>query len=113
MKIAISTQGTNLDAAVELRFGRAASFMIVELPSRSFTIIDNSQQLNADQGAGTQAAKNIITAGATALISGHCGPKASRVLNTKKIAVYITQAASINQVLDQYQANTLELVKGH
>jgi len=107
MKIAITTAGKDLDAPVELRFGRATSFMIYDTESKEFEIVDNSQQLNAAQGAGIQSAQNVINGGATALISGHCGPKAMRVLKSKNVDVYVTEQTSIKQALANLETGAL------
>ena len=118
MKIAISTAGTNLDAAIELRFGRASSFLIYDLEQKSFTLVDNAQNLNATQGAGIQAAKTIVDTGATALISGQCGPKAFQVLSAAGIAIYQSDAASIAEAIALYTSGQLQpaqdaTVEGH
>jgi len=110
MKIAISTTGNNLDAEVELRFGRASSFLLFDTETKEFLILDNSVQVNAMQGAGIKTAQNIVTAGAEALISGHCGPKAMQVLNAKKVAVYVTGKNIISTVISQLQAGLLEQI---
>ena len=107
MKIAITTAGKDLDAQVELRFGRATSFLIYDTDTKEFEIIDNTQQLNAAQGAGIQSAQNVINAGATALISGHCGPKAMKVLQSKNVAVYVTEATSIREALAKFENGEL------
>jgi predicted Fe-Mo cluster-binding NifX family protein len=107
MKIAITTSGTDLNAPVDTRFGRAAAFLIVDTESGEFTIEPNEQNLNAAQGAGIQAAQNVASTGAQALISGHCGPKAFRILSASNIAIYTSDAATIQEALDQFKAGTL------
>ena len=108
MKIAISTTGNNLDAEVELRFGRASSFLLFDTETKEFSLLDNSEQVNAMQGAGIKTAQNIVSAGAEALISGHCGPKAMQVLNAKKIAVYVTGKSFISSAIFKLQAGLLD-----
>lgn len=110
MKIAISTTGNNLDAEVELRFGRARSFLLFDTETQDFSLLDNSEQVNAMQGAGVKTAQNIVTAGAEALISGHCGPKAMQVLNAKKIAVYVSEKSIISAAISKLQAGLLEQI---
>ena len=107
MKIAITTSGNNLNASLDGRFGRAPKFLIYDLDTKTFEIIDNEQNLNAAQGAGIQSAQNIARLGAGALITGHCGPKAFRVLAAAGIKIYITSAATVAEALDQYRAATL------
>ena len=63
--------------------------------------------LNAAQGAGIQAAQTIVKAGAEALVTGHCGPKAFRVLAAAGIKVYNTDASTISEALTRYRAGQL------
>lgn len=102
MKVAITTSGSDLTAAIDLRFGRAASFLVYDTDAKTFELADNSQNLTAAQGAGIQAAQNVASTGAKAVISGHCGPKAFRVLNASGIAIYTTEAKTIQEALDLY-----------
>ncbi|MBW2065111.1 MAG: NifB/NifX family molybdenum-iron cluster-binding protein, partial [Deltaproteobacteria bacterium] len=59
MRIAISSQGEDLNAEVDPRFGRASKFLVVDTKDMSFEVVENSQSLNLPQGAGIQAAQNI------------------------------------------------------
>ena len=67
MKIAFSTPGSKLDAPLDTRFGRAAKFIIYDLDSETFEVMDNRQNLNAAQGAGIQSSKKVVDAGAEKL----------------------------------------------
>jgi predicted Fe-Mo cluster-binding NifX family protein len=118
MKIAITALEASLASPVEPRFGRAKQFVLFDTVTEEFEIIDNLQNLNAAQGAGIQSAQNIINAGAEALISGHCGPKAFRVLAAGKVKVYVNASGTIQENLDKLQAGELEQandadVEGH
>jgi len=108
MKIAITTSGNNTESAVDSRFGRAEKFLIYETVSKTFSILDNNQNLNAAQGAGIQAAQNIIKTGAQVLITGHCGPKAFKVLNQAGVKIYTTDAPKINEALELYLNGSLK-----
>ncbi len=77
MKIAVTTSGENLAAPLDRRFGRAARFLVYDTDSKKFAIIDNTQNLNAAQGAVSRRLK-CGCSGANAVITGHCGPKAFR-----------------------------------
>ena len=57
MKIAITTSGDSLDAAVDPRFGRAKAFILYDTETDEWSVLDNAQNLNAAQGAGIQAAQ--------------------------------------------------------
>ncbi len=107
MKIAFTTAGKDINAAMDSRFGRAARFLIYDSENTTAQTIDNHQNLNAAQGAGIQAAETVVRSGAQALVTGHCGPKAFRVLAAAGVAVYTTNAATIAEALAQFQAGTL------
>lgn len=107
MKIAFTTSGDTLNAPLDSRFGRAAKFLVYDLEKDSLEIIDNAQNLNAAQGAGIQSAANVAKAGAGALVSGHCGPKAYRVLQAAGIEVYYSEAATVAEALESYRQGKL------
>jgi len=85
VKIIISSQGGNLDSAVDPRFGRAAQFILYDTETASYETISNAQSLDAAQGAGIKAAETISRLGAQVLITGHCGPKAFETLKAAGI----------------------------
>jgi predicted Fe-Mo cluster-binding NifX family protein len=107
MKIAFTTSGNDLNAPLDSRFGRAPKFLIYDLEAKTFEIIDNEQNLNAAQGAGIQSAQNIARLGVKALVTGHCGPKAFRVLEAAGIKIYNTSAAAVKEALELYIAGKL------
>ncbi|MFA6631144.1 MAG: NifB/NifX family molybdenum-iron cluster-binding protein [Kiritimatiellia bacterium] len=111
MKIAFSTSGNDLNAPLDTRFGRAAKFLIYDTESQSVTLVDNTQNLTAAQGAGIQSAQNVAASGAQALVSGHCGPKAYRVLSAAGIKTYTSNAATVADALAQFQAGALTELK--
>lgn len=118
MKIAFTTTGNDLTAQLDSRFGRASKFLVYDLQSDSFEVFDNTQNLNAAQGAGIQSAETIVRAGAKCLITGHCGPKAFRVLNAAGIIVYNTDLPTVGVALEQFRAGKLHAsqsadVEGH
>ncbi len=112
MKIALSTSGNDLNAALDTRFGRAAKFLVLDLDNGEFEIIDNQQNLNAAQGAGIQSAETVIRSGAKALVSGHCGPKAFRVLAAAGVKVYTSDAPTVAVALEKFKAGELKEATG-
>jgi predicted Fe-Mo cluster-binding NifX family protein len=112
MKVAISTSGNGLEAPVDQRFGRAAGFLLIDTDSGERTHVENTQNLRAAQGAGIQAAQNVINAGAQAVITGHCGPKAFRVLNSAGVAVYVDAEGTVEQALDRLNAGDWQPCEG-
>lgn len=118
MKIAISSTGDNLDSAVDLRFGRANGFIIYDLEEEAFEFIDNEQNLSAMQGAGIQAAQLIVNQKVDALITGHCGPKAFKVLSAANTKIFVGAEGTVKKVIEKYKNNELQQaleanVEGH
>ncbi len=106
MKIALTTTGNDLNAQLDPRFGRAAKFIVVDLETDSFQVVDNAH-INASHGAGIQAAEAVINLGAEAVVTGRCGPKAFRVLQSAGVAIYDTQASTVTEALALYRAGKL------
>ncbi len=118
MKIAFTTSGIDLNAPLDNRFGRAAKFLIYDLETDTFDVIDNQQNLNAAQGAGIQSAETVVRAGVQALVTAHCGPKAFRVLKAGGVKIYTTNTATVAEAMADYRAGKLsesqsEDVAGH
>ncbi|MFC1495684.1 NifB/NifX family molybdenum-iron cluster-binding protein [Thermodesulfobacteriota bacterium] len=102
MKIAITSQGTDLDAQVDPRFGRAAYIVVVDSESNEFQVIDNSSNVNAMKGAGIQAASNVVNSGAEVLLTGFCGPNAFKALKAGKVAVSNDAAGTVREAVKAY-----------
>jgi len=118
MKIAVTTSGDFLAAPLDSRFGRAARFLIYDTETKTFQMIDNAQNLNAPQGAGIQAAQTVANVGSNAVITGHCGPKAFRVLQAAGIKIYNCNATTVEEALQQLEDGKLQVasdadVEGH
>ena len=107
MKVAFTTSGSGLDSPLDTRFGRAPGFLVCDTDSGASEFVDNQQSLNAAQGAGIQAAETVVRSGAQAVVTGHCGPKAFRVLAAANIKVYTTTAGSVAEALALYQEGKL------
>jgi predicted Fe-Mo cluster-binding NifX family protein len=112
LKIAFTTSGSDLKAPLEPRFGRAPRFLIYDDGGGTIETVDNTENMNAQQGAGIQAAQTLVDQGVGCLVTGHCGPKAYRVLQAAGIAVYTTQAKTIAQALELLQQGDLETANG-
>jgi predicted Fe-Mo cluster-binding NifX family protein len=99
MKVAFTTSGNDLKAPLDSRFGRTPKFLVYDTEDESFEVVDNTQNLNAPQGAGIQSGETVSKAGARAVVTGHVGPKAFRVLDAAGIAVYTSDAKTVGEAL--------------
>ncbi len=110
MKIAITSSGSNLQSAVDSRFGRAKNFIIYDTEEESLVVVDNVQNLNAMQGAGIQSAKTVIESGANAVITGNMGPKAFDILNENGVEIYINATGSVENAIKEFKDGALEKI---
>lgn len=108
MKIAITSSDSNLDSKIDLRFGRAFGFIIYNLEDDTFEFIDNNQNLNAAQGAGIQAAQNVVSQNVDAIITGNCGPKAFKVLSSAKVKIYVGAEGTVKDTIEKFRNNELQ-----
>ena len=118
MKIAVTSIGKELSSDLDVRFGRAEYFIIVDLDTLEFSVVKNKQNINLPQGAGIQAGKTIINCGVDALITGNCGPKAFRVLQSAGIDVVVNAKGLVIDAVHQYKDGSLKRamkanVEGH
>ena len=107
MKIAVSSTGKDMDSRVDQRFGRASFFIIVDTESEGFIARDNTQNLNALQGAGIQSAKNVVDLGAQAVLTGNMGPKAFSTLQAAGVDMYTGVSGTIKDAIEAFKAGTL------
>lgn len=118
MKIAITAKDNTLDAKVDPRFGRAAYFIIYDIPSDQFTAIDNVQNLRAAQGAGIQAAQAVARQNVDVVVSGNFGPKAFATLNAAGIKLALLSGGTVREAIELAKSGKLEYatqanVEGH
>jgi len=110
MKILLTAKGKQTSDEVDPRFGRAKFFVLVDTATNEITAHDNSQNLNAAQGAGIQAAETVSRLGAEAVVTGNVGPKAFRALNAAGIKIYLSNDATVADAIRRFKAGELKEV---
>jgi len=107
MKICVTAQQPTVDSQVDPRFGRAQCFMVYDDKAESWDTLDNTQNLQAAQGAGIQSASQVVNAGCSVLVSGHCGPKAFAALSSAGVDVYTVSGGTVREAVETYMRNGL------
>ena len=110
MKILLTAKGKQTNDEVDPRFGRAKFFILVDTDTNEATAHDNSQNLNAAQGAGIQAAQSVVRLGAEAVISGNVGPNAFQTLNAAGIKVYLCPQTTVEDAVRKFKTGELKEV---
>lgn len=112
MKIAITSVDGELEGKVDERFGRARKIVLYDPETKTHTVIDNEMNLNAAQGAGIQAAQNVVRSGANAVISGHFGPKAFQVIQAAGLEVYSAADMTVMEAIKRFEEGKLTKLGG-
>lgn len=103
MKVAVSSTGDNIDAPLNPRFGRCDYFIIVDTEDMSFEAYKN-ENAELSSGAGIQAASFVVDKGATAIVTGNCGPKAAQVFSAADIKVLTGYSGTVRDAVAQFAA---------
>jgi len=111
MKIAISSNGMDLDAQVDPRFGRCRYFVIVDSETKKFEVLYNQAGMTSG-GAGIQAAQMVANSGVDSVITGHLGPNAADTLAAAGLKTYLGASGTVREALQQYKSGQLQESSG-
>lgn len=111
MKIAVTSVGPAPDSQVDPRFGRAACFVLVDTETLEFAAVENAGAA-AGGGAGVNAAKAVIDAGAEVVLTGNCGPNAERALKAAGVKLFTGVSGTVAEAIEQYKAGKLAEAAG-
>ena len=112
MKIAVTSTCEGLDAQMDPRFGRAKMFLVIDTETEAIEVVDNTQNLEAAQGAGIQAARIVADHGAEVVITGHCGPNAFRTLSAAGIKLVVGAEGTIGEAVERFKSGELKTAEG-
>jgi predicted Fe-Mo cluster-binding NifX family protein len=104
MKVAITSQGSELSSEVDPRFGRCGWFIVVDTEDGSWEAVDNTSSRRAAHGAGIQSAQNVARQGAKVVLTGHCGPKAYGALEAGGIKVVEGAGGTVADALEKFKS---------
>ena len=108
MKVAVTSQGPDLNSQVAPRFGRAMYFLIVDTASGEFTVGDNSGNSNTGHTAGMQAAGRIVSLDVGSVITRSIGPKAFATLQAGNVRVYTVAPGTVVDAIRRLEAGQLQ-----
>jgi predicted Fe-Mo cluster-binding NifX family protein len=103
MKIAVTSSGQTLQAALDPRFGRCACFVIVETDDMSFEALVNDN-ISVGGGAGIQSAQLVANNCAKVVLTGNCGPNAHKTLTAAGINVIVGCSGTVSEAVGEFKA---------
>lgn len=106
-KICLTSTGPRLVDAADPRFGRCAYFIIVDGDTGEAEAVPNDARLLGN-GAGIQAAQDIVRKGAQVVITGDMGPNAYRVLAAAGVRVFVGVNGSCESSLEGYRRGLMK-----
>ena len=107
MKICITSQGDNLDAQVDPRFGRCPYFIIVDTDTSGFEAIQNPN-VSGTGGVGVQSGQLMSEKQVKAVLTGNVGPNAFRTLQAADIDVITGISGSVKEAIEKYKSGELK-----
>ena len=107
MRVVVSSNGYDLDAASSSMFGRCPVYVFVDIETLAFDAVDNPAA-NAGGGAGIQAAQLVIEKGAQAVLTGNVGPNAYQVFEAANVPVYRITDGTVRSAVQSYKAGSLQ-----
>jgi len=111
MKICVTSQGDNLDAELDPRFGRCKYFLFVDKDTLEFEALKNPN-IDAMGGAGIQSGQFVAGKGVKAVLTGNVGPNAFQTLKTAGIDVVTGLSGSVKEAIKEYNKGGIEPTQG-
>jgi predicted Fe-Mo cluster-binding NifX family protein len=107
MKIAVTSNGSSLDAGVETRFGRCSYLLCIDLDTQALEAIPNPNKA-VGGGAGPQSARLLAGKGVSAVLTGNCGPNAFQAFGAAGIQVITGASGTVSEAVEQFKAGRLQ-----
>jgi len=112
-KIAVSSEGPDLDGPIDPRFGRAAGFVIIDPDTMASEYVDNAASQGMAQGAGIQTAELMTRHEVGVVLTGYVGPKAFQALSAAGIKIgQNLEELSVRQAVEKYKAGQVAMAGG-
>lgn len=108
MKVGVISEGDTLDSLVGEDFGHSPFFLIVDLGTYDYTVVEN--EFADNDGAGYKVANAIVGLGVDACIVGGIGSHGLEILQKAGIRVLYDADGTVEENLD-YLKSRLELEK--
>ena len=107
MKICVTSQGDNLEAGVDPRFGRCQYFIMVDSDSLEFEAVKNPN-IDSMGGAGIQSGQFMVNKDVKVVLTGNVGPNAFQTLKAAGIKVFTGASGTVKEAVDKYKKGELK-----
>jgi predicted Fe-Mo cluster-binding NifX family protein len=107
MKICVTSQGDDLGAQVDPRFGRCPYFIIVETETSGFEAVQNPN-VTGTGGVGVQSGQFMAEKQVKAVLTGNVGPNALRTLQAAGIDIITGISGTVKEAVEKYKSGGLK-----
>ncbi len=104
-RVAVSSTGDSPGAPVDPRFGRCSYFIVFEGDGQHRAVRNLGQALG--NGAGIQAAQQMVDLGVGAVVTGDLGPNAFRVLAAGGVRMFVGCTGTVGSAIEAYKKGEL------
>lgn len=109
MKVAVSAIGADLDAPVDIRFGRCQHFIVVDSDTLEFEAIENPN-IGLMSRAGIKSGQMMADRGVQAILTGNIGPNAFQTLSAAGIQVIAGVNGTVREAIRRFNSGQLQPV---
>jgi len=102
MKIAVSSDGSDLDAKVANRFNTARYLLIIDVDTGEYEVVPNPFT-TGQHGAGVQAIVLAVSKGAKAVLTGYTNPAVVNQFKSSGIEVLTGMTGTVRDAVEQYK----------
>lgn len=107
MKIAVSSEGSDLESKVGQRFGTSKYFVIVDKETMAFESVPNPGA-SSRSGSGVQAIVLVVTKKVDTVLTGYCSPTAMGHLQKNGIKIVTGIDGNIYDAVTRYKESELK-----
>lgn len=107
-RIVITSTGPDLDSEVDLRFGRARYFIVIQLEGGKITVLSNEGNEKSSRGVGVRNFQRVIDAGAEMIITGRVGEKVMSMMSTSGIRTFLVNGGTVREAFELYKKEYFE-----
>ncbi len=107
MKICITSQGNDLEAQVDPRFGRCQYFVFVDTDNGGLEALENSNK-NGMGGVGVQSGQLMAEKQVKAVLTGNVGPNAFQTLQAGGIEVVTGVSGTVKEAVEKYKKGEIK-----
>ncbi|MFO8100993.1 MAG: NifB/NifX family molybdenum-iron cluster-binding protein [Dehalococcoidia bacterium] len=106
MKIAISSEGADLESSVARLFGKSKYLLILDPESMEYEAVGNPGA-SGDRAPGMQAVVIAVSREVAAVLTGYCSPAAAAHLSSSGIQVIDNLSGTVKEAVEYYKEHFL------